>query len=338
MKKFDVAGIGNAIVDVVANVDDSFLELNLLEKGSMKLVDEIVSAKICNSINILGKDCGGSAANTIAGLACMGNRAAFIGKVSEDSYGFDFEKSLKEIGVFYNTRKAKDGPPTAHCIVLVTPDAQRTMNTCLGVAGSLCAEDIEEEVIENSSIIYMEGYLWDKPEAKEAIYKGMEIAVASGGKTAFSLSDSFCVLSHREEFMDLVSNQVDILFANEDEINALFKTRSFEEAVEKCRKLDAICALTRSEKGSVIVSGDKVVSVESRAPSKLVDTTGAGDLYAAGFLHGYIKGYSLEASGDAGSIAASEVISHFGARLQKSLTRLLENNKYLTSGKGEYGR
>ncbi|MDD3777335.1 MAG: adenosine kinase [Actinomycetota bacterium] len=325
IQKFDVVGIGNAIVDMVANIDDSYLELNLLNKGSMKLIDHSASAKICNSINIIGQDCGGSAANTVAGLASMGNKVAFIGKVNQDSYGYAFETSLKKIGVYFNTPKAKGSSPTAHCIVLVTPDAQRTMNTCLGVAGSLGPMDIDEEIIAASSIIYMEGYLWDKEEARQAIYKAMDIAVNNGGKTALSLSDSFCVSNHREEFRDLVEKKVNILFANEQEITSLFGTESFWLAVERCKELDLVCALTRAENGSVIVEKGKVFTVDSVKPSKLVDTTGAGDMYAAGFLHGYLKGYNLEQCGKAGSIAASEAISHFGARPRQSLAQLLSN-------------
>jgi len=322
-KRFEVVGIGNAIVDMLANVEDDFLDLHLLKKGSMKLVDEKISSRICSCIEIMERNSGGSAANTIAGLACLGNRVAFMGKVSEDEHGRAFEHSLKEAGVYFNTRKSKDGLPTAHCVVLITPDAQRTMNTCLGVAGTLGPDDIDQEILEDTKITYMEGYLWQRSEAKKAIQTAMGITAESGGLCAFSLSDSSCVEKHRDEFMELVNKNIDMLFANEQEIKALFKINLFEEAVQRCKKLGIVCALTRSEKGSVVIKGDKVINIGIHLPQKLIDTTGAGDMYAAGFMHSYLKGQDLETCGRTGSIIASEAISHFGARPKVPLVDLL---------------
>ncbi|MFO7929394.1 MAG: adenosine kinase [Candidatus Humimicrobiaceae bacterium] len=324
-KTYDVVGIGNAIVDILANVREDFLKVNMLEKGSMQLVDEKESKKICSSVEIIEKNSGGSVANTIAGLASLGSKAAFIGKVKEDEEGFAFEESLKGIGVTFNTKKSKDGPSTAHCVVLVTPDAQRTMNTCLGIAGKLCCDDIDSKLIENARVVYLEGYLWDSREAKEAFLKAIKIAKKSGGKTALSLSDKFCVDCHREDFLDLVRNHLDILFANEEEAKSLFETEDLDKAINKLKSIDVISVITRSEKGSVIVNNGEEIEVEPEMPESVTDTTGAGDLYAAGFLHGLVKGYSLKTCGRIGSIVASDIINQFGARPKKPLAELLRS-------------
>ncbi|MGM0364900.1 MAG: adenosine kinase [Actinomycetota bacterium] len=323
-KRFEVVGIGNAIVDMLANVEDDFLDMHLLKKGSMKLVDKSISGKICSCIEILEKNSGGSVANTVAGLACLGNRVAFIGKISEDEHGKAFEDSLKEAGVHFGARKSNDDQPTGHCVVLITPDAQRTMNTCLGVAGALSSDDIDEEILRDTEITFVEGYLWESPQAKEATNKAIDITKKAGGLCALSLSDSFCVKRHQDEFLGAVKEKIGMLFANEEEIKALFGTDSFDRAVQRCRELDIICAVTRSEKGSVVIKAEKVANIDIHLPGKLVDTTGAGDLYAAGFMHGYLKGQSLEYCGKAGSIIASEAISHFGARPKARLADLLK--------------
>ncbi len=327
-KTYDVVGIGNAIVDMLANVKEEFIEIHKLQKGSMKLVDEIESKKICKAIEIVEKNSGGSVANTIAGLASLGSKVAFIGKVKEDEQGHAFEESLKRIGVTFNTKKSKDGPSTAHCVVLVTPDAQRTMNTCLGIAGTLRKEDIDSDLISKAKIIYLEGYLWDSKEAKEAFLKAIEIAKRANGKTALSLSDKFCVDCHRVDFISLINNDLDIVFANEDEIKALFETEDLSEAINKCKSLDLVSVITRSEKGSIIVSEGRAVNIKPKTADCVIDTTGAGDLYAAGFLHGFVNGYGLETCGKIGSIVACDIIKQFGARPKKSLMELVKEEEF----------
>jgi len=328
-KKFSVVGIGNAIVDVIANVDDNFLEKHNIKKGNMQLISKKEAKQIYGAINIVKEMPGGSAANTIAGLASFGSKTAFIGKVKDDPLGSVFERGLKSLGVNCNTRKVKVGIPTGYCVVLVTPDVQRTMNTFLGASETLRPDDIDEDIISDSGITYLEGYLWGGADSKKAFLKAIEISHKNGGKTALSLSDSLCVDRYRAEFLELAKkNYIDILFANEDEIKSLFSEKSFTGAVEKCRGMKIICALTRSEKGSVITCSGSTHTVAASSPAALVDTTGAGDLYAAGFLYGLTNGKDLSTCGRIGSIAASEVISHFGARPEKVLSGLI-NKKVL---------
>jgi len=328
-KKFSVVGIGNAIVDVIANVDDDFLAKHNMKKGSMQLVSEDEARQIYGEIDIVKEMSGGSAANTIAGLASFGSKTAFIGKVKDDPLGNVFESGLKSLGVNCNIRKGKVGIPTGYCVVLVTPDAQRTMSTFLGASETLGPDDIDEDVISDSSITYLEGYLWGGAESKKAFLKAIEISHKNGGKTSLSLSDFLCVNCYRAEFLELVKkNYIDILFANEDEIKSLFGEKSFIGAVEKCRDMKIICVLTRSEKGSVITCNGSTHTVAARPPAALVDTTGAGDLYAAGFLYGLANGKDLSTCGRIGSIAASEVISHFGARPEKVLSDLINKKVF----------
>jgi sugar/nucleoside kinase (ribokinase family) len=327
-KKYKVVGVGHAIVDVLANVEDDFLNKYNLKKGMMKLVDESEIKGLRECVDIVKEVSGGSAANTIAALSSLGHPAAFIGKVRDDLPGRTFEKGLEEIGVNYCTIKAGGGKPTGCCVVLTTPDAHRTMNTYLGIAGFLTSEDIDETVISQSEIIYLEGYLWDNEEAKKAFKKAIEIAGDTGGKVALSLSDSFCVERHREEFLHLAENHVDIIFANEEEIKSLFKTDNLETAISRCREMGNIWAITRSEKGSVIVSEDRIIRIPTEPDINVVDSTGAGDLYAAGFLHGLIKGKDLEICGKIGSIAAAEILGHFGARPEVSLIDLVKSRGY----------
>ncbi|MBA7508484.1 5-dehydro-2-deoxygluconokinase [subsurface metagenome] len=328
VKKYNAVGIGNAIVDVLANVEDDFLHEHNLRKGMMRLVDELEVKRLHTYINTVKEVSGGSAANTIAGLASLGNSAAFMGKVRDDPLGGSFEKGLKELGVNYCTKKAGSGQPTACCMVLTTPDAQRTMSTCLGISGSMGPEDIDETIISQSEIIYLEGYLWDRDEAKKAFKKAVRIARGTDGRVALSLSDSFCVKRHRVGFLDLVKNHIDILFANEEEIKSLFKTSTLEAAISGCRETKNICALTRSEKGSIIIFKDKTHMISPERNINVVDTTGAGDLYASGFLHGLIKGLDLKSCGKIGSIIAAEVISHFGARPKVSLIELVSGRGF----------
>jgi sugar/nucleoside kinase (ribokinase family) len=327
-KSIDVLGIGNAIVDVVANVKESFLKANNLSKGIMRLISEEEAARLNRMINAVKISSGGSAANTIAGLAALGNSVAFIGKVRNDDLGTIFENDLKNLGVIFNTKKENRGfSSTAVCIVLTTSDAQRTMNTCLGVAGNLSPDDIDEELVASSSIIYLEGYLWDQQPAKNAFLKAIDIAHKNKGKVALTLSDPFCVERHRIEFLNLIQNKIDILFANEIEILFLLETMDFDSVIRNCKKSDIIFAITRSEKGSIIITGNKEYIVEAER-TEVVDSTGAGDLYAAGFLNGLIKNKDIYSCGKMGSILAAEVISHFGARPDISLKDLLKSKGF----------
>jgi sugar/nucleoside kinase (ribokinase family) len=317
-KKIDVTGIGNAIVDVIANVDDEFLARHSLHKGTMCLIEEHDALKLKSGINTVRVVSGGSAANTIAGLSVLGNKTAFIGKIKDDDFGNAFEQELKKLGVFFNT----DAPSTASCIVLTTPDAQRTMNTCLGIAGSIAPEDIDENIISQSKMIYIEGYLWDKDCAKSAIRKAIAAAKKSSAIIALSLSDKFCVDRNRDEFLAIINKDAGLVFANEIEIMSLFETESFEEAVERCKKLPCIFAVTRGEKGSCILSADEVTCVDA-VSAGVIDSTGAGDMYAAGFINGWLLGKDLHTCGRMGSVLASEIISHYGARPEKPLLELL---------------
>jgi len=327
-KKYSVTGIGNAIIDIIANVEDSFISSHNLEKGSMRIVSEEEAKWLSEQISAIKMISGGSAANTVAGLAMLGHKVAFIGKVKDDPMGKAFEKGLETVGVTFITQKTQNSESsTALCIVLSTPDAQRTMNTCLGISGSLGPEDIDEEIITNSSIIYLEGYLWDKDIAKKAILKAIELARSTGTKVAFTLSDSFCVIRHKEEFLNLVNNHIDILFANELEITALFSTDNLDFAIDKCKQLKILAVITRSEKGSIILFEQDITFVEAEK-TEVIDSTGAGDLFAAGFLSGLIEDKDFYCCGKMGSILASAVISHYGARPELSLIKLLKEKGY----------
>jgi sugar/nucleoside kinase (ribokinase family) len=289
----------------------------------MTLIDAHQAQKIYGAMGP-GIECsGGSAANTMAGFASLGGRAAFIGKVHDDQLGRVFRHDMTSIGVAFTTPAMRKGPTTARCLILVTPDAQRTMQTYLGACVELGPEDIEEELIASSSITYLEGYLYDPPRAKEAFQKAATIAHRAGGRVALSLSDSFCVHRHRAEFVELVKSHVDILFANEAEICALYECENFDDALQEARGHCEVAALTRSAKGSVVLAGDEVHVVDAMAVEKVVDTTGAGDLYAAGFLWGLTHGHSLADCGRAGGACAAEIISHIGARPDQPLGPLV---------------
>ena len=322
--EYDVVGIGNAIVDVLAQAEDDFLVAQGLTKGSMALVDTDEATALYERM-APGVECsGGSAANSMAGIASLGSRAAFIGKVHDDQLGEVFRHDLRGIGVRYDTPAAEDGPPTARCMILVTPDAQRTMNTFLGASADLTVNDIDTELVARSAITYLEGYLWDPPQAKEAFRRAMATAKAAGRKVALTLSDSFCVDRFRAEFIEIVETQVDILFANEAEITSLYQAADFDEALQHVRGHCEIAALTRSDKGSVIVAGDVVHVIDPVKLGPLVDTTGAGDLYAAGFLHGLAHGNDLHRCGQIASVAAGEIITHYGARPEADLGTLIK--------------
>ena len=320
--QFDVLGIGNAIVDVISTVDDAFLADHQLVKGSMQLIDQEAAQNIYEIMGPGIEVSGGSAANTVAGLASFGNKSAFFGKVKSDQLGNVFRHDISAAGVNFETPGAIDGSSTARCLILVTPDGERTMNTFLGACVEFGPEDIDAEVVRNSKIIYMEGYLWDPEQAKLAFLKAAEIARSAGREVSLSLSDSFCVDRHRDSFLDLIRRDVDILFANEDEIKSLYLVDTFDEALQAVRQDCKLAALTRSRAGSVIISDKEVHVVEARKIDHVVDTTGAGDLYAAGFFAGYTNGKDLAQCAQLGSLAASEVISHIGARPRTSLKEL----------------
>lgn len=320
---FDVVAVGNAIVDVLARVDDAFLAKHNLAKKCMTLIDEKLAEDIYNDMPPATQVSGGSVANTVAGIASFGGKAAFIGKVRDDELGKVFAHDLRSQGVTYTTEPSVAGAKTARCLVCVTPDAQRTMATYLGATRGITPVDIDRELIANAQVTYLEGYLWDEQNAKDALRAAMQTARASGRKVAFSLSDVFCVDRHRAEFWELVENEVDILFANEDELESLTQDGEFEASVNKIMSVCEIVCITRSEKGSVILSAGERIEIQALEGLDVEDTTGAGDLYAAGFLYGYTNGYSLEVSGRLGCFAASEVIQHIGARPIEKLSGLI---------------
>ncbi len=326
LKSLDVVGIGNAIVDVLVQVDDDQIDNFGLTKGTMALVDEAQAEALYAQLGPGLETSGGSAANTLAGIAQLGGRAGFIGRVRDDQLGGIFAHDIRSVGTRFETPAASDGASTARCLILVSPDAQRTMCTYLGASVALDPGDLDLEMVAQAKVLYLEGYLWDSDEAKRAFIAAAEVAKASGAQVALSLSDAFCVERHRESFLDLVDGHVDILFANEMEITSLYKANSFEEAVEHVRGRCSVAALTRSELGSVILSGDERHSVEPFMLGSLVDTTGAGDLYAAGFLHAYTQGESLLRCGQLGSLCAGQVVTQLGPRPQINLKQLVQQH------------
>jgi sugar/nucleoside kinase (ribokinase family) len=319
----DVTGIGNAIVDVLAHTEDAFLEIQRLEKGAMTLVDAARADELYARMGPAVECSGGSAANTIAGLASLGADVAYIGKVRDDLLGRVFAHDIRNAGVVFRTPPATAGPSTARCLIFVTSDAQRTMQTYLGASATLGPEDVDAELVANSRITYLEGYLWDPEPAKQAFLRAAEIAHAAGRKVALTLSDPFCVERHRREFQDLVAGHVDVLFANEREALALYETADLDQALGALRGRCDVVAVTRSELGSVVLAGGETIHLPAEPVEHVVDTTGAGDLYASGFLYGLCRGMDLAACGRLGSIAAAEVISHFGARPETSLQELV---------------
>ena len=322
---FDVVGIGNAIVDVLAKADDAFLKRQGLAKGTMALIDAARAEALYAEMGEGIEASGGSAANTIAGLASLGGKGAYVGKLRDDELGAIFAHDLKSLGVIFKTPPLTSGPPTARCLILVTPDAQRTMNTFLGACVELGPEDIDAELISAAQVTYLEGYLFDPPRAMEAFRKAAELAHKSGRKVALSLSDPFCVGRHRADFLELIDKHVDVLFANEREITSLYQTEHFELAAEAVRGHCEIAVLTRSERGSSIVTAKAMLHVAPASVARVVDSTGAGDLYAAGFLYGLTHGRDLETCGKLGSLCAGEVIGHFGARPETSLKILAKS-------------
>ena len=311
--KFVILGIGNAIVDVVAPVDEAFLSRHDMHKGAMALIDTDMADRLYAAMPPAAETSGGSAANTCAVAAMLGARVAYIGKVADDQLGRVFRHDIGAVGVHFPSAALHSGAPTARCLIMVTPDGQRTMNTYLGACVSLGTADIDAALVAAAAVTYLEGYLFDPPEAQAAFRAAADAAHAAGRKVALSLSDSFCVHRHRAAFRDLVDGHIDILFANEAEITALYETNTFAEAAAWARRDVGLAALTRSEAGSLIIAGGETVEVAAAAAS-VIDTTGAGDAYAAGFLAGLTAGKPLAECGRLGSVAAAEVISHYGAR------------------------
>ncbi len=323
-ERFEVVGIGNALVDVLARIEPGFLDAQSLTKGIMTLVDADTSDRIYAAMPPAVEKSGGSCGNTMAGFAALGGKGAYIGKIRNDQLGRIFRHDMAALGVAAPVAMADDGPSTGRCLVLVTPDADRTMLTYLGAATELGPEDVDAAVIQAADCVYMEGYLFDKERAKQAFIKAADIAHAAGGQVSLTLSDPFCVGRHRDAFRALVENHVDILFANEEEILSLYETRDFDAAMQAVRAHCEIACLTRSEKGSVIVSGEAFHVIDAVPVAKVVDTTGAGDQYAAGFLYGWAKGLDLATSGRIASMMAGEVISHVGPRTESDVKAAMQ--------------
>ncbi len=307
-----ILGIGNAIVDVICKVDDNFITQNGLTKSTMKLIfDETEFKKLLTNLKIEKTVSGGSVANSIVGLSQLGNKVGFIGKVSDDELGSKYEEGLKKENVEYFYSKKKEELPTGTCLILVTPDSERTMCTFLGTAGKINENDVSSDAIKKSEIIFLEGYLWDEGEPKKAFDK----AINNANKVAMSLSDQFCVDRHKPHFLDLVKNKLDITFANEQEITSLLNAKKFDEVIDFSKKLRKLIVLTRGEKGAIAIKGDEVIECGVQKNLKIVDLTGAGDLFAAGFLHGYVNNLSIKESLQKGTEMSSKVIQQIGARL-----------------------
>jgi len=310
----DVVGIGNAIIDLLAHAEDAFLTEHQLAKGSMTLIDEATAERLYAAMGPTTRASGGSAGNTIAGLGSLGAACGYIGKLRDDELGAAYRHDLLASGVRFTTPMAQDGPATARCIIFVTSDAERTMNTYLGACVNLTVGDIDEALVASARITYLEGYLYDEPHAKEAFHRASDIAHGAGRKVALTLSDSFCVERHRADFLDLVRNRVDILFANDAELLALFETDDLDAAIEKVATMVDLAAVTLGPDGSIAIRGAERVRSPAAHVERVVDTTGAGDLYAAGFLFGLTRDLPLSECMRIAGIAAAEVISHFGAR------------------------
>ncbi len=322
-RNFDVTAIGSAIVDVIAAVDDQFLLKHNIAKGVMTLVDEFRAQTLLEVLENPREVGGGSAANTMAGLASLGARGAFEGKIKDDRLGHAFNASMTDLGVHYTTPMAKSGPSTASCVIAVSPDGQRSMSTYLGANREFSAEDVDVEQVADAQILYIEGYLWDAPLAKDACFKAMSAAKRAGTKVAFTLSDPFLVGRYRDEFLQLLRDgTLDIVFANQEEAKSLFEVEEFDRVLQAMRAWHGVAAITRSAEGCVIAQNDEVHVIDAAPVERVVDTTGAGDQFAAGFLYGMTHGRSLADSGRLGALTAAEIISHYGARPEVSLKTL----------------
>ena len=327
---YDTLGIGNAIVDILARCEDDFLLGRGLHKGSMQLIDEAGAAALYGAMGPATMISGGSAANTIVGISSFGGKSAFIGKVRDDEHGKAFAHDIRAAGVTFTTEKAQEGRATAQCLIFITPDGERTMNTYLGSCQTLSTKDIDPALVEAASVTYLEGYLWDPPEAKLAFRRAADIAHAKGRKTALTLSDSFCVDRYRDEFLALIQTGfIDILFANMHELRSLYETADLDTAIAALKQENILGVVTCSDKGALVVENHQVLSAPAVAVEEVVDTTGAGDLFAAGFLFGHARGLGSLTSAKLGALAAGEVISHVGARPQHSLHDLAQANGLL---------
>ena len=324
MKQFDLLGIGNSVVDVLYEVDEEFITNNKLEKDVMTIIDEEKAENFYSKLKQGIEVAGGSVANSTVGFASLSGKPAFIGKIKNDNLGKSFSKSLSNAGVFFKTEPIIDGPGTARSFIFVTPDAQRTMNTYIGACSLLSPKDMDEKIIKNSKITFLEGYVWEEDLAKESLVKAAEIARKAGNKVALTLSDPFCVKKHRLEFKELIKKNIDILFANEFEVKELYQTEDLEESAKEISNMIEIVAITRSEKGAKIYNAKEAVEIKAKVFNKVKDTTGAGDLFAAGFLYGLTKKFSILKSGNIASITAGEIISHFGARPKTNLKYLIQ--------------
>ena len=323
-KDIDLIGLGNAIVDIIVNVDDEFLDKNNLEKGSMNLIDLNQSEELLKDCKVIKQVAGGSTANTVYALATLGNKVEFIGRVKNDNFGKNFSESIKKSGAIFKSKLVKSEKSSAHSVIFITPDAQRTMCTYLGASIEFETSDLDNSSINKSKYLYLEGYLWDSDLAKKAFINASEIAKNSNTKIVLSLSDSFCVDRHRDSFIELIKDYVNILFCNESELKSLFKEISFED----CRKyISSICDLsivTMGSNGSYIINQEKTEKINSVVSGKIIDTTGAGDIYAGGFMHGMINNYPLKVCGDFGSICAGHIITQLGSRPNIDLKSLLK--------------
>jgi sugar/nucleoside kinase (ribokinase family) len=328
--RYDVIGLGNAIVDVLARAEDDFLVKHGMAKGSMSLIDEARAEAIYAAMGPAIEISGGSAANAIVGVASFGGKAAFIGTVKEDVLGGVFSHDIRAEGVTFNTKPFKNGPPTARSYILVTPDGERTMNTYLGAAQLLSAAEISEKEIQSAKVVYLEGYLWDPQNAKDAFLKAAKIAHQAKRTVALTLSDAFCVDRYRDEFRGLIKDgTVDLLFANEAELKSLYQTADFDSAITALREDTKFAVVTRSEKGAIVATKDKIEAIDAFPVDNVVDTTGAGDLFAAGFLYGFARGFPHVTSAKLGALAAAEVISHLGARPERKLADLAREKRLL---------
>jgi sugar/nucleoside kinase (ribokinase family) len=322
----DIVGIGNAIVDVLTTTDDYLLKRLSFNKGSMTLIDEEKAKELYEMTTNKLQKSGGSVANSLACVAQLGGKAAFIGRVRNDKLGEIFTEEISKTGTIFKTPASCVGPSTARCLIFVTPDAQRTMCTYLGASVLLEPNDIDLSAVKEAKILYLEGYLWDNPAAKNAFIKAAEIAKQAGRKVALSLSDSFCVNRHRESFIKLVEDHIDILFANEDEITTLYKTSSLNTALEKLKKECDLAAITIGEKGSILISNSKEININPFIFGKAIDTTGAGDLYAGGFLKGLADGLQPELCAKMGSICAGQIVTQLGSRSNTDLLNLINSH------------
>lgn len=321
--RFDVVGIGNALVDVIAHATDAFLDEHRLVKGWMDLIDTDRAVHLYKALDAAVEMSGGSAANTMCGVASFGGRAAYVGKVSDDDLGRVFGHDLHAVGVTFRAGDRRNDVPTGRCIIFVTPDAERTMNTYLGASSLLGIGDVDDATVTEGKVLYMEGYLYDRPEAKEAFRHAAGVAHEAGRMVSLTLSDSFCVERHRDDFLSLIDDEVDLLFGNAAELKALYQTDSFDAALAELRQQCPFAAVTASADGSIIVTPDEMIEVKAHPVPKVIDTTGAGDLYAAGFLFGLTRGQELAECGRLGSLAAAEVIAHVGPRPLVELRTLL---------------